>query len=89
MSETEPITKVVFRKWPDTGDVIALFPEVEEYRGACGSYMTVGQHSAADYYHVIRKTVAATEAEYGPVKRELESRPFGYRFRVLKRWVRP
>jgi len=84
----EPITLVVFRKWKDTGDVIALFPAIEGYRGACSSYMRVGQHSDADYYGVTRKTVPATEAEYAPLKRELEGAPFGYRFKVIRRYTR-
>jgi hypothetical protein len=52
-------TIVVFRKWKDTGDVIALFPGIQSepmHAYNCQSYMHVGQHGAADYYEVMRAT---------------------------------
>lgn len=59
--------KVVFRKWKDTGDVIALFPELPSdiYGWFCDSYEHVGQHSGADYHGVIRQTVPAAPHECG------------------------
>jgi len=47
---SKDITKVSFRRFKDTGDIIALFPEIpHDIQGNfCVSYMRVGQHSAAD-----------------------------------------
>jgi hypothetical protein len=84
----EPITKVVFRKWPkrEGGDVVALmFEEVGDYDPATFTcYQHVGQHGCADM-GVVYKTKLAKPAEYENLKRELESRPYGYRFKVYKR----
>lgn len=62
MHEIAP-TKMVFRRWRD-GEVIALMPEepADPNGYLCQSYMRVGQHGAANYEHVIAKTV--------PVSRE-------------------
>jgi hypothetical protein len=77
-------TVVVFRKFKDVGSIIALFPfELADTKGNCSSYMHVGQHGAADYAGCIRASVPATEAEYLPLKRELES--IGYKLRVRTR----
>lgn len=50
--------RVVFRKWRDTGSVIALFPEIPtDLQGwYCEAYEHVGQHGGADYHGVIRAT---------------------------------
>ena len=76
----EPATVVVFRRWRDTGDVIALFPEIDEGSGMCASYMHVGQHSAADYGGVIGATHPASvgDADVVSLMRELESDPYRY-----------
>jgi hypothetical protein len=86
-SDTELVT-VVFRVWQgenQNGSVIALFPYVDEGNGLCSSYMHVGQHSAASYAHCISRSRPATPEEYGPLKRELESEPYGYKLRVRGR----
>ena len=77
--------KVVFRKWKDTGDVIALFPEVpSDINGSyCDSYMHVGQHGGADYCGVIGQTVPAAPCECAALSVELNR--IGYRLRPLKR----
>lgn len=77
---------VVFRVFK-TGDVIALFPmEPATTDGRyITSYMHIGQHSAADYHGVIGDTRPATEAEYTPLRKELESAPYGYTFQIAKR----
>lgn len=64
---------VVFRKWRDGGDIIALFPEIPatihgEY---CQSYGHVGQHAAADYHAVIEHTRPAAPQEYAVLADEL------------------
>jgi hypothetical protein len=83
--ETEPITRVVFRRWParEGGDVIALMPELPEHDGYVTSYMHIGQHGAASYPGVIRDTRPATETEYAPLLRELTQ--IGYRVQVCQR----
>ena len=65
--------KVVFRKWKDSGDVIALLPELpsDPHGWFCDSYMHVGQHSGADYHGVIGQTVPATPDEYAALSIEL------------------
>jgi hypothetical protein len=80
-------TDVIFRKWNDTGDVIALFPrEIADSQGHCMSYMHVGQHGAADYNHVVMVSKPANPAEHRALRQELEN--IGYRFNVLKRFSR-
>lgn len=79
-------TVVVFRKWKDGGDIIALFPyEYDEPRANynCLSYEHVGQHSDAWYEHVIKVTVPASELEYNDLLEELTS--IGYNLIVRKR----
>jgi hypothetical protein len=74
--ETE---RVIFRKWKDTGDVIAFFPDQRD-RQYIGSYMHVGQHSNATYPH--SGTVAAKPGEYADLEHELQS--IGYNLRVVR-----
>ena len=59
-------TAVVFRKWKDTGTILALFPELpSDLHGCfCDSYETVGQHGGADYFGVVANTTPAAPAEY-------------------------
>lgn len=66
------MTQVIFRKWRDTGEIIALFPEIKAGHGLCDSYMHTGQHGGAGYNHVIRKTTLATPEEYATLLAELE-----------------
>jgi hypothetical protein len=87
MGKDTDLTVVVFRKYRD-GEIIALFPEVDEGRGECSSYMHVGQHGRADYTGVIKSTVPAKPEEFAALRRELEGKPFTYSFRVVARWRR-
>ena len=50
---------VIYRKWRDDAEIIALFPEIpsDVFGWYCESYMHLGQHSRADYNGVIRATV--------------------------------
>lgn len=87
MIEREPITDVVFRRWPkrEGGDVIALFPLVPESEpGTCSCYQHLGQHGAAAI-RLSMDTLPAREgeADVAELKRELEG--LGYRLRVLMR----
>jgi hypothetical protein len=81
-------TITVFRVWKDTGDVIALFPEIDEGHGNCSSYMHVGQHSAASFSQVVSRTRPASTFEYAPLKRELEASPYSYKLRIVRKWGR-
>lgn len=87
-----PETPVIFRKWPkrEGGDVIALFPaELGTYDPyTCGSYQHVGQHGSADPHMVVNATKKAKPEEYADLKRELESAPYHYRFRVYEKLQR-
>lgn len=66
------MTQVIFRKYVDENEIIALFPnEIANSNGECGSYMHNGQHSPADYKLVIENTTAATKEEYTPLYNEL------------------
>ena len=50
--------KVVFRAWRAGGDVIALFPRIPGDNAGylCNAYEHVGQHGAADWDVVLRRT---------------------------------
>lgn len=88
---TEPVTVVVFRRWRDTKNVIALFPnEAWNAEGHCASYMSVGQHAGADYQGVIRATKPAfmVDDDVAALYRELASAPYFYRLNVRQRRVR-
>lgn len=76
--------KVIFRKFKQCGDIIALFPEqVNKTNLTIGSYMHVGQHSDADCTGVITATTPAKESEYAELLAELRS--IGYEdIRVMK-----
>lgn len=67
-------TKVVFRKFKDGGDIVAVFPRDLGTNSpyTCGSYMHVGQHGSADPNGVVSITKLATPAEYAPLARELK-----------------
>lgn len=70
------------------GDVTAVFPTLPGTSDPydCTCYAHIGQHSTCgkDWYF---KTRAATPEEYASLKRELESAPFGYRLKIVKRWT--
>lgn len=88
-SNNEPITKVIFRKWPRKtgGDVIALFPAIAGTYDlwTCSSYQHIGQHGAATVM-LSRCTKPAKPSEYADLKEELER--IGYRLKVVKRFTR-
>jgi hypothetical protein len=85
-SHKEPVTPVVFRKWPKSegGGVIALFPSIKEGGGLISSYEHMGGHGSADP-GIVHRTTAAKKDEYEGLKRELESGPYSYRLRVMTR----
>lgn len=75
-------TTVIFRKWPN-GDILALFPEIEESTECCSSYMHIGQHGAAYYPHCIGITKPAAPQEYADLETELQA--IGYSLKIQRR----
>lgn len=84
-NDSQPITFVVFRRWKDTGDLIALFPELpSDYLGHfVDSYMHVGQHGGADYHGVVRATTVANAEDAAELIRELKG--IGYILKPIQR----
>jgi hypothetical protein len=80
------VTAVIFRKWRDTGNVVAIFPAIPgDVQGRyCQMYEHVGQHGDGDYLLVVGRTVLATPAEYADLKRELEAEPYKYQLLVYE-----
>jgi hypothetical protein len=86
MTDDVPIpVRVVFRKWPNGGGVIALFPELpaDNYGIYCDSYEHVGQHGGADYHGVVRHTAPANPEESAALAAELQR--IGYRLVTVRR----
>jgi len=81
-------TLVIFRKYKDNGEILALFPEIKDSftYGGITCYERIGQHGAADYNYCIDITTPASEIEYAPLRAELES--IGYNLIVRKKWIR-
>ena len=79
---------VVFRRWRDNGDVIALFPELPSdlYGEYCDAYETVGQHGGADYFGVIQQTTPCSSEQSADLATEL--RRIGYNLRPIRRTSR-
>lgn len=76
--------RVIFRKFPHNGEVIALFPDqLNERTGDINSYLHNGQHAetAPDF----GDTVAADPNEYSDLKFELERQGY-FNLRVVKRF---
>lgn len=68
-------TKVIFRKFKDEGDIIALFPQElgdNDYYSTCLSYQHLGQHGSASIA-LMCDTVPAIEEEYRNLLDELKS----------------
>jgi hypothetical protein len=68
------ITKVIFRTFRDSGDVIALFPQIPSDPDGlyCESYQHVGQHGGASSDYLSDITTLSTPEEYGVLLHELE-----------------
>jgi len=78
-------THVVFRRWRDGGDIIALFPGIptDIYGQFCEAYEHVGQHGGADYLGVIQATRPVSDEDAGSLAAEL--RQIGYSLTIIKR----
>lgn len=71
------MTRVIFRKFKEDNEVIALFPdEIANDHNECWSYMHYGQHSPADYNLVVKNTKPASNEEAQELLDEL--RYIGY-----------
>lgn len=78
-------TQVVFRRWRDSSEIIALFPEIPtDINGwFCEAYEHVGQHGGADYHGVIRATRPVTVEDAAPLAEELTR--IGYNLQPISR----
>jgi hypothetical protein len=76
---------VVFRRWKENGDVIALFPALpaDLYGEYCDAYESIGQHGGADFHGVIQHTRPCSLNDAADLVAELER--IGYRLRPIKR----
>lgn len=80
-----PSDLVVFRRWRDSGDVIALFPELpaDIHGRYCDSYEHIGQHGGADFHGVIQQTKPCSSEASADLAAEL--RTIGYNLRPSRR----
>lgn len=77
-------TKVIFRKWKDNGQIIALFPDNSDQRkSTVSSYEHFGQHADADYDGIVTLTTLAKEAEYKDLLAELKN--IGYENLIISK----
>jgi hypothetical protein len=89
---TEPITDVIFRRFKQGNDLIAIFPHIGETNNGVLTYMHIGQHSGADYDTLLKNTKLVPDKRlYDDLRKELES--MGYNLRVITRqnpqkWVK-
>lgn len=80
-----PVVPVLFRRdRRKDGEVTAVFPTIPGSPGHMTCYAHIGQHGSCSAGW-LATTRPATEAEYASLRRELESAPYGYRLRVVKR----
>jgi hypothetical protein len=75
-------TRVVLRRF--CGEVIALFPDIDEGLGNCLSYARIGQHGAASRTLTrVSRPVDASEPDAAALVRELTA--LGYNLHIVKR----
>ena len=76
---------VVFRRWHETGDLIALFPELpaDIFGEYCEADEHVGQHGGADYFGVVQHTKPCSPDDATDLAAELSR--IGYRLRPIRR----
>lgn len=83
-TQTNP-ERVIFRKYKDSGDIVAIFPRQLGTNDphTCACYEHVGQHGSCDPWHMLRLTKAAKPPEFAALKSELES--IGYTLELRAR----
>lgn len=88
MEKDKDKTKVIFRFWKESKDVIAIFPEIPGTMEShtCQSYEHIGQHGACSPAIIIDDSRLAKPEEYKDLKKEL--RNIGYNLEVVKRYTR-
>jgi hypothetical protein len=69
--------KVIFRKFRNGNDVIAIFTNISWKSGDCNygmhmSYQHIGQHAECNYFGILENTVLAKPEEYSDLQKELE-----------------
>lgn len=75
--------RVIFRKWKDNNDIIAILPDSDANVGRVMMYEHIGQHGEGNYQAVLTRTTLAKPEEYQDLLEELKG--IGYKPRVLKR----
>jgi len=91
MDETKSIegmTRVVLRRFKMSGEVVALFPDMEDGLGLYMSYDHVGQHGAVSRQLTYSETTPARMAEPGTAELVRELTAIGYKLRVVQRMTR-
>lgn len=85
MEKDVKITPVIFRKFKEDNQVIALFPYklFNIYGSEIISYMHTGQHGKADYNLCVTNSTPAGPDEYQDLLKELES--LGYNLKIMQR----
>ncbi len=85
MKKDVKMTPVIFRKFKEDGQVIALFPyDLWSYYGSdVISYMHTGQHGGADYKLCLKNSIPARPDEYQDLLKELET--LGYNLKIMQR----
>jgi hypothetical protein len=81
----EEETKVLFRNFQ--GEITAIFPEepgTPDYYNTCSCYAHIGQHGSCDL-SIISNSKHVKPEDYEDLKKELESEPYNYNLRVMKR----
>lgn len=91
---SDDVTPVLFRADTENGTtyITAVFPTdpgTNDF-GTMSCYAHIGQHGSCSlgWY---RETRAAKPEEYEPLKRELEAKPYKYKFKIYRRiqpWMR-
>jgi hypothetical protein len=78
-------TLVIFRRWRDSDNIIALFPEIPaDINGwFCEAYEHVGQHGGADYQNVIAATKPVEPEDAADLADELTR--IGYKLMPIRR----
>lgn len=84
MTTTEK-TRAILRRL--NGEVIALFPDLDEGPGLCLSYMRIGQHGAASR-HLTRDTKPAYLGEPDAAALVQELTRLGYNLQIIQRMPR-
>lgn len=79
------MARVIFRKYKDNGDIVAIFPGIAaDYNGTyCMCYEHIGQHGSCSYSYMMNITSPATEGEYMDLYKELIN--VGYDMQIAKR----